>query len=153
MKDPINLSIGQPDFPAPDSLKEAACKAIREDKNGYSQTQGAAALRDRLQQRVDEEWGHADRKLLVTSGTSGALNLAMWAIVNPGDEGIVFVPYFAMYPTLCEMVGGVPVVIDTSEAAFQINLAKVGAAITPKTKLILFNSPASPTGVVASAES
>jgi aspartate aminotransferase/aminotransferase len=157
MKDPINLSIGQPDFPAPDSLKEAACKAIREDKNGYSQTQGAAALRDRLQQRVDEEWGHADRKLLVTSGTSGALNLAMWALVNPGDEVVVFDPYFVMYPTLCEMVGGVPVVIDTYEdadpqRAFQINLAKVEAAITPKTKLILFNSPANPTGVVASEE-
>ncbi|TWT99658.1 putative N-acetyl-LL-diaminopimelate aminotransferase [Botrimarina colliarenosi] len=153
LKDPINLSIGQPDFPAPPALKEAACKAIHDDLNGYSPTQGAAALRDRLQARVDEEWGHEGRKLLVTSGTSGALNLAMWALVNPGDEVIVFDPYFVMYPTLCEMVGGVPVVIDTYEDDFQINLAKVEAAITPKTKLILFNSPANPTGVVASAES
>ncbi|MGL4511733.1 MAG: pyridoxal phosphate-dependent aminotransferase [Lacipirellulaceae bacterium] len=151
MKDPINLSIGQPDFPVPDVLKEAALQAIRDDKNGYSQTQGAAALRDRLQARVDAEWGHPERKLLVTSGTSGALNLAMWTLVNPGDEVIVFDPYFVMYPTLSEMVGGVPVVIDTYPD-FRIDPAKVAAAITPRTKLILLNSPANPTGVVASRE-
>lgn len=148
LTNPINLSIGQPDFPVPDALKDAACRAIRDDKNGYSQTQGVPELRERLQAKVDDEWGHVDRKVLITSGTSGALNLAMWALVNPGDEVIVFDPYFVMYPTLTEMVGGVPVVIDTYPD-FQIDLAKVEAAITPKTKLILFNSPANPTGVVA----
>lgn len=148
LENPINLSIGQPDFPVPDALKEAAVRAIREDKNGYSLTQGVTALRERLEAKVQQEWGHADRKVLITSGTSGALNLAMWALVDPGDEVIVFDPYFVMYPTLAEMVGGVPVVIDTYPD-FQIDLAKVEAAITPKTKLILFNSPANPTGVVA----
>lgn len=148
LKDPINLSIGQPDFPVPEPIKEAAARAIREDKNGYSQTQGVPELRERLEAKVRGEWGHADRKVLITSGTSGALNLAMWALVDPGDEVIVFDPYFVMYPTLTEMVGGVPVVIDTYPD-FQIDLAKVEAAITPKTKLILFNSPANPTGVVA----
>lgn len=156
LENPINLSIGQPDFPVPDGLKEAACEAIRGDRNGYSQTQGVGALRERLQAKVDSEWRHADRKVLVTSGTSGALNLACWALVNPGDEVIVFDPYFVMYPTLTEMVGGVPVVIDTYDdadpsKAFQIDLAKVEAAITPRTKLILFNSPSNPTGVVADA--
>jgi aspartate aminotransferase/aminotransferase len=151
MKDPINLSIGQPDFPVPDAIKQAALRAIGEDRNGYSPTQGAAALRERLQARVDAEWGHADRKLLVTSGTSGALNLAMWTLVNPGDEVIVFDPYFVMYPTLTEMVGGVPVVIDTYPD-FRIDPAKVEAAITPRTKLILLNSPANPTGVVATRD-
>ena len=90
---------------------------------------------EKLQAKVnDQDWGHADRKVLVTSGTSGALNLAMWALVDPGDEVIVFDPYFVMYPTLTEMVGGVPVVIDTYHddpgRAFQIDLAKVEAAIT-----------------------
>ncbi len=151
LENPINLSIGQPDFPVPEPLKQAAVRAIQDDKNGYSQTQGIGELVSRLQARIDNEWGHADRKVLVTSGTSGALNLAMWALINPGDEVIMFDPYFVMYPTLTEMVGGVPVVIDTYDDGLTINLAKVEAAITPKTKLILFNSPANPTGVVADA--
>ncbi|TWT87719.1 putative N-acetyl-LL-diaminopimelate aminotransferase [Pseudobythopirellula maris] len=151
MDDPINLSIGQPDFPAPDAVKEAACEAIHADLNGYSLTQGVPALREQLQKQVDGEWNHADRKLLVTSGTSGALVLAMLAMVDPGDEVICFDPYFVMYPTLSAMVGGVPVVVDTYETDFQIDLAKVEAAITPRTKLILLNSPANPTGVVADA--
>lgn len=151
LKNPINLSIGQPDFPAPAAMKLAAAAAIDDDKNGYSLTQGAPELRERLQADIDAEWGHADRKLLITSGTSGALNLAMWSLVNPGDEVICFDPYFVMYPTLTEMVGGVPVVVDTYPD-FQIDPAKVEAAITPRTKLILLNSPANPTGVVASEE-
>ncbi len=151
MKNPINLSIGQPDFPVPEELKKAACNAINADRNGYSQTQGAPELRTQLQDTIDNEWGHKDRQLLITSGTSGALNLAMWALVNPGDEVIVFDPYFVMYPTLTEMVGGVPVVIDTYPD-FKIDLVKVERAITSKTKLILLNSPANPTGVTPNEE-
>ncbi|MEO1497799.1 MAG: aminotransferase class I/II-fold pyridoxal phosphate-dependent enzyme [Planctomycetota bacterium] len=151
LKDPINLSIGQPDFAVPEALKDAACRAIRDDKNGYSQTQGVGELRDRLQAQIDSDYGHADRKVLVTSGTSGALNLAMWALVDPGDEVIMFDPYFVMYPTLTEMVGGVPVVLPTYPD-FRIDLDRVAAAITPNTKLILLNSPANPTGVVATTE-
>jgi aminotransferase len=148
MTAPINLSIGQPDFPVPDPIKEAAIAAIRADKNGYSVTQGIAELRNRLQARVDAELGHADRRVLVTSGTSGALVLAILAMVNPGDEVIVFDPYFVMYPALVSMVGGTPVFVDTYPD-FDIDPARVAAAITPRTKLILFNSPANPTGAVA----
>ena len=85
MKDPINLSIGQPDFAVPDAIKDAAAAAIRGDKNGYSQTQGIAELRAKLQARVDEQYRHGDRRVLVTSGTSGALVLAVLTMVNPGD--------------------------------------------------------------------
>lgn len=148
MKDPINLSIGQPDFPVPDAIKEAAIAAIRGDKNGYSVTQGIPLLRDELQKRIDAEFKHADRRVLVTSGTSGALMLAILALVNPGDEVIIFEPYFVMYPTLVSMVGGVPVLVDTYPD-FRVDPAKVAAAITPKTKLIILNSPANPTGAVA----
>jgi aspartate aminotransferase/aminotransferase len=151
MSNPINLSIGQPDFAVPESVKEAAIAAIRADKNGYSVTQGIAPLREKLQQRVDAELGHADRRVLVTSGTSGALVLAMLALVNPGDEVIVFDPYFVMYPALVQMVGGVCVMIDTYPD-FRIDPARVAAAITPRTKMILFNSPSNPTGAVAAAE-
>lgn len=151
MTNPINLSIGQPDFPVPDAVKEAAITAIHDNKNGYSVTQGIPALREAVQARVDAEYDHADRRVLITSGTSGALVLSTLALVNPGDEVICFDPYFVMYPPLVAMVGGKCVTIDTYPD-FRIDLDKVAAAITPRTKLILLNSPANPTGVVAGQE-
>jgi aspartate/methionine/tyrosine aminotransferase len=150
MKDPINLSIGQPDFPVPDAIKRAAVDAIHGNKNGYSQTQGIADLQSKLQAQIDAAYGHDDRRVLVTSGTSGALVLAMLALVDPGDEVIIFDPYFVMYPALVAMVGGKAVYVD-AYPDFTIDLAKVEAAITPRTKLILFNSPNNPTGAVADA--
>jgi aspartate aminotransferase/aminotransferase len=151
MKDPINLSIGQPDFPAPEPIKRAAIDAINADRNGYSQTQGIPDLRERLQAIVHQQYGHDDRRVLVTAGTSGSLVLAMLALVDPGDEVIVFDPYFVMYPALAAMVGGKAVYVDTYPD-FYIDVDKVAAAITPRTKLILFNSPSNPTGMVASPE-
>jgi aspartate/methionine/tyrosine aminotransferase len=151
MKDPINLSIGQPDFPVPDPIKQAAVEAINADRNGYSQTQGIPDLRERLQELIQKQYGQDDRRVLVTSGTSGALVLAMLALVDPGDEVIIFDPYFVMYPALVAMVGGKAVYVDTYPD-FHIDVDKVAAAITRRTKLILFNSPANPTGAVASAE-
>jgi aspartate aminotransferase/aminotransferase len=88
--------------------------------------------------------------VFITSGTSAALVLAMLALVDPGDEVIVFDPYFVMYPALVAMVGGTTVFIDTYPE-FRIDVDKVAAAITPRTKLILFNSPSNPTGMVAGA--
>ncbi|TWU23550.1 pyridoxal phosphate-dependent aminotransferase [Bythopirellula polymerisocia] len=152
MANPINLSIGQPDFPVPDAVKDAAIDAIHSDKNGYSLTQGIPPLREALQSRVDAEYGHADRQVMVTSGTSGALVMAMLAMVDPGDEVIFMDPYFVMYPALVRMVGGKCVMIDTYPD-FAIDPDKVAAAITPRTKLIMLNSPANPTGVIASKES
>ncbi|MEM6798512.1 MAG: pyridoxal phosphate-dependent aminotransferase [Planctomycetota bacterium] len=151
LENPINLSIGQPDFPTPDAVKEAAITAIREDKNGYALTQGAPALGEALQRRVDDELGHSGRKVFVTSGTSGALVLAMLALVDPGDEVIGFDPYFVMYPALTGMVGGTFVSIETYPD-FKIDPDRVAAAITPRTKLILLNSPGNPTGVLAGEE-
>ena len=151
LKDPINLSIGQPDFEVPMSVKEACKQAIDENKNGYSLTQGISELQQKLQQQIDAQYGHSDRKVFVSSGTSGGLVLTMMCFVNPGDEVIIFDPYFVMYQPLTELVGGKPVLIDTYPD-FKIDIAKVEAAITPKTKLILLNTPGNPTGATASAE-
>ncbi len=148
MKDPINLSIGQPDFDVPPEIKTACITAIEQGKNAYALTQGMPVLRDKLQASIEQEYGHTDRKVFVSSGTSGGLTLAMLSIINPGDEVIVFDPYFVMYTSLTQLAGGVPVIIDTYPD-FRIDLAKVKAAITPRTKMILLNSPANPTGVVA----
>src|SRR5438094_8751606 len=86
MKDPINFSIGQPDFDVPAPIKEACIEAIRAGKNAYTVTQGLPVLRDALQARVDRRYGHADRKVIVTGGTSGGLALVLWSAVNRGDE-------------------------------------------------------------------
>lgn len=149
MQNPCNLSIGQPDFDVPEAARQAAIAAIEGRKNGYALTQGMPALREKLQSQVDAEFGHSDRQVFVTSGTSGALVLSLLAMVNPGDEVLCFDPYFVMYPALIGVAGGKCVTVDTYPD-FRINLDKVRAAITPKTKLILLNSPANPTGVVAS---
>src|SRR6187431_644701 len=140
MKDPINLSIGQPDFDVPEPIKRELIQAVQSGKNSYALTQGMPVLREKLQARLDVELKHPDRRVFVASGTSGGLVLALMSMVNPGDEVIVFDPYFVMYTSLTQLAGGVPVLVDTYPD-FRIDLAKVKAAITPRTKLILFNSP------------
>lgn len=148
MRNPINLSIGQPDFEVPSAIKRAAIEAIESDKNGYALSQGMPVLREKLQARIDSEYQHTDRRLFVTSGTSGGLVLAILALVNPGDEVIVFDPYFVMYPALISLAGGVCVKVDTYPD-FQIDFDRLRSALSPRTRLILFNSPSNPTGVVA----
>ena len=151
MQDPINLSIGQPDFNVPEPVQEACIQAIRHGKNSYSLTQGTPILREKLQAQIDAEYGHGDRKVFVSSGTSGGLVLAMLSLVDPGDEVILFDPYFVMYEPLVSLVGGRAVLIDTYPD-FRIDLDRVADAVTPRTKLILLNSPANPTGVTATVD-
>ncbi|HBJ35146.1 MAG TPA: aspartate aminotransferase [Planctomycetaceae bacterium] len=151
MKNPINLSIGQPDFDVPEEIQAACVDAIHSGKNAYSQTQGIAPLRQRLTDEVRAAFPGADREVLITSGTSGGLLLSMLALVNPGDEVIYFDPYFVMYPALVKLAGGVPVAIDTYPD-FQIDVQKVADAITDRTKMILVNSPANPSGVSATQQ-
>jgi aspartate aminotransferase/aminotransferase len=147
LKDPVNLSIGQPHFPVPAPIKEAAKKAIDQDRNGYTVTQGIAELRSKILADVRRQYPtQAERDLFITSGTSGGLVLALCCILNPGDEVIIFDPYFVMYPHFITMAGGVSVIVDTYPD-FRIDLDKVKAAITPRTKAIIVNSPANPTGV------
>ncbi|QDT10583.1 pyridoxal phosphate-dependent aminotransferase [Planctomycetes bacterium K23_9] len=151
LKDPINLSIGQPDFDVPTEVQDAAIEAIRSGKNAYSPTQGIAPLRAALKAEIAAKYPHEDRDVFVSSGTSGGLMLAMMAMVNPGDEVIYLDPYFVMYPALLKMCGGVPVPID-SYPDFQLDPDKIETAITPRTKMILVNSPGNPTGVTATEE-
>jgi aspartate aminotransferase/aminotransferase len=148
MQDPINLSIGQPHFDTPDAIKGALHRAVDEGKNAYSQTQGIRPLLDKIQGAVDAEYRHADRKAFITSGTSGGLMLALMTLVNPGDEVIAFDPYFVMYKHLTTLAGGKTVLVSTYPG-FRIDLDRVRAAVTPRTKVIVVNSPANPTGAVA----
>ncbi len=158
LKDPINLSIGQPDFPVPESIKTAAIDAIRADRNGYTLTQGVQPLRDRVAAHLREDLGWAvdggapngpphKPSLLVTPGTSAALVLAFLALIGPGDEAIIPDPWFVLYPHLATLTGGKAVVCDTYPD-FRMTASRVERLITPRTKLVLLNSPGNPTGVV-----
>jgi aspartate aminotransferase/aminotransferase len=146
LKDPINLSIGQPDFDVPDNVKEAMIRAVRDGHNGYTVTRGLPALRERIGKRLVEEFDwHAD--VLVTSGVSGGLLLGMMACLNPGDEVVFGDPYFVSYPYLARLAGGVARPVPLYDD-FQLCPDRIAAAITPKTKMILLCSPGNPTGVV-----
>ncbi len=153
LDDPANLSIGQPDFPVPDTIKQAAIDAIAQDRNGYTLTQGIPELRSRIESHLacDLGWsfGKADDPgVMLTSGTSGALLLAFLALMDPGDEIIIPDPYFVMYPQLAAICGGTAVRCDIYPD-FRMTAELVAPLITERTKAVLFNSPGNPTGVVA----
>ncbi|HXG11194.1 MAG TPA: aminotransferase class I/II-fold pyridoxal phosphate-dependent enzyme [Gemmataceae bacterium] len=151
LKDPVNLSIGQPHFDVPPPIKAAACAAIEQGANAYTVTQGIPELRAKIQADLRTRYPGQDRDVLITSGTSGGLVLALLCTVNPGDEVIIFDPFFVMYPHLVTLAGGTTVFVDTYPD-FTIDLDRVRAALTPRTKAILVNSPANPSGVVVPRE-
>jgi aspartate/methionine/tyrosine aminotransferase len=149
MKDPINLSIGLPDFDVPDAAKEAAIDAIRRGHNRYTPTQGIEPLRARLRTDLSKEIGRDVGEVLITSGVSGGLMLAILATLDAGDEAIFLDPYFVMYKHLLTMAGAKPVIVD-SYPDFRFPADRVERAVTPRTKLLMLNSPSNPTGVVMS---
>jgi aspartate/methionine/tyrosine aminotransferase len=148
MRDPINLSIGLPDFDVAEPVKIAAIEAIKAGRNAYTVTQGIPELRDKIQATVEREFHHSDRQALITAGTSGALLLAICSVVDPGDELIAFDPCFMIYRQLNTLAGGRTVLVETYPD-FRIDATRVEKAITPRTKCVVVNSPASPTGSVA----
>ena len=144
--DPINFSIGQPDFDVPDAIKEKAIAAIRQGKNRYTPTQGIAELVNPIKHSVQETTGWKDPGVLILSGTSGGIMLAMFATLNPGDEVLFLDPYFVMYAHLPRLIGAVPVAVD-SYPDFRLHPEKIEAAITPRTKMLVLCSPNNPTGI------
>ena len=151
LKDPVNFSIGQPDFDVPGPLKEEAIKAIRAGQNKYSQTAGDSLLKEKISELVKKEIGWDKPAVLVTSGVSGGLLLAFMALINPGDEVIIPDPYVVMYKHLVNLLGGKCVFAD-SYPDFKLPVEKIHDCLTDKTKLIILNSPCNPTGVVYSEE-
>lgn len=149
MKDPINLSIGQPDFDVPEPAKQSAIEAIQAGNNRYTQTQGIAPLRQRLRTDLSAEIGRDVGEVLITSGVSGGLFLAILSVIDPGDEAIFLDPYFVMYKHLLTLAGGKSVTVPTYPD-FRFPAEQVEKAITPRTKLLILNSPSNPTGAVMS---
>src|SRR5204862_7282972 len=129
LKDPINFSIGLPDFDVPEPAKNAAIEAIRNGQNRYTQTQGIAPLRDKLRASLSSEIGRDVGEVLITSGVSGGLFLAILALINPGDEAIFLDPYFVMYKHLLTLAGGKAAAV-TSYPDFRFNAERVERAVT-----------------------
>ncbi|HOW73574.1 MAG TPA: aminotransferase class I/II-fold pyridoxal phosphate-dependent enzyme [Phycisphaerae bacterium] len=146
LKDPINFSIGQPDYDVPPAVRQAAIDAIQSRRNGYTVTQGIAPLCERLAADLKAECG-VTSPILVTSGVSGGILLALMAVLNPGDEVVIGDPYFVIYKHAVKLVGGIPVMVDTYPT-FGFDLQRYEAAITPRTKMIVLATPSNPTGVV-----
>jgi aspartate aminotransferase len=166
LKDPVNFSIGQPDFDVPEKLKDEAINAIRHGINKYSQTAGNDVLLKKISNYVQNETGWKNPSVLVSSGVSGGLLLAFLALVNPGDEVIIPDPYFVIYKHIVNMVGGKCVFVDCypnfrlpvekrdSDLVTRVSNLRatihgsIAEAITEKTKIIILNSPCNPTGIV-----
>lgn len=146
MTNPVNLSIGQPDYDVDQLCKDEACAQIQAGFNSYTQTWGIPELRDGVSAYYMRRFGTPLHNVMITSGVSGGLFLALMATVNHGDEVICGDPYFVMYKHLVTLLGGVSVPVDTYPD-FRLTAARVEAAITPRTKAVIVNSPANPTGV------
>ncbi len=151
--DVINLSVGEPDFNTPDVIKQAGVAAIENNFTHYPPVPGYMDLRKAICQKLKRDNGvdFEPSQIIVSNGGKHALINVLLAMVNPGDEVIIPAPYWVSYPEMVKFVEGTPVEVRaTIESDFKITPAQLEAAITPKTKLLIFNSPSNPTGMVYS---
>jgi len=151
----IHLEVGEPDFPTPACIREAAARALRDSKIGYTHSLGVLPLREAIAAHYHAKYGVqvTPDRILVTAGTSPAMWLAFSAMLEPGDEVILSDPHYACYPNIVQFCGGVPVNVDVlEEDAFQFRPHAVRGRLGPRTKAIFINSPANPTGTLLSAE-
>lgn len=151
--DVINMSVGEPDFNTPDFIKEAAKRAIDNNFSRYTPVPGYLSLREAICGKLKRENGldYTPEQIVVGNGAKQELHNALMALVNPGDEVIIPTPAWVSYVELVKLAGGVPVFIEVGvEHDFKIDGKQLSAAITPKTKLLMLNSPSNPSGSVYS---
>ncbi|MCY1128417.1 pyridoxal phosphate-dependent aminotransferase [Frigidibacter sp. RF13] len=148
-KDVIALSAGEPDFDTPQNIKDAAKRAIDAGKTKYTAVDGIPELKAAICRKFKRENGLDYQPNQITVGTGGKQTLynALMATLNPGDEVIIPAPYWVSYPDMVLLAGGTPMMVSASAATnFKLTPAQLEAAITPKTKWFIFNSPSNPTG-------
>ncbi|MCC4723034.1 aminotransferase class I/II-fold pyridoxal phosphate-dependent enzyme [Salinicoccus sp. RF5] len=154
-EDGVNLTIGQPDFPTPENIKEAGMAAIRENRTGYSHNAGLPQLRSSVSNFFMETYGFkytAEDEIIVTNGASEGLDSVLRTILEHGDEVILPSPSYSGYEALIRLNGGVPVHLDISGTNFKPEASEIQKLITERTKAIIFNHPSNPTGVSLSHE-
>ena len=150
INDCVNLTIGQPDFPMPDVVKQAYINAISEDKTSYSHNKGLTETRQAISQYFKRRYGflYSEEEIIVTNGASEALDTSLRSIIEPGDEILIPGPIYAGYIPLVETLGGKPIYIDTTHSDFKVTPELIEAYFTDQTKAILLNYPTNPTGVI-----
>ncbi|UZK03945.1 aminotransferase class I/II-fold pyridoxal phosphate-dependent enzyme [Venatoribacter cucullus] len=154
-KDIIGLGAGEPDFDTPEHIKQAAIEAINKGFTKYTAVDGTPGLKKAIINKLKNDNGlsYEPNQILVScGGKQSFFNLSL-AFINPGDEVIIPAPYWVSYPDMVVVAGGVPVILNTDESTrFKITAAQLDAAITPKTKIVVLNSPSNPSGVAYTAD-
>ena len=150
----ITFSIGEPDFPTPQPIVEACEQALREGKTKYTAVSGIAALREAVCDKLRKDNGldYTPAQICISSGAKQALSNAVFALCDEGDEVLIPTPCYVSYVEIVKLAGGVPVLVPTNDD-FSLNVENFRRAVTPRTKLILLNSPNNPTGAVYSRAS
>ncbi len=151
----VHLEVGEPDFPTPDCIKEAAYRALRDGETHYSASIGILPLREAVCEYFFERYGVSisPDRVIVTSGTSPGILLALSSLLEERDEVILANPHYACYPQFIRYVGGVPAFVDVHEdTGFELEPQDVRKRVGPRTKAIMINSPANPTGHVMGPE-
>ncbi|NTW49848.1 MAG: pyridoxal phosphate-dependent aminotransferase [Chlorobiales bacterium] len=149
--DVVSLSAGEPDFPTPEFVSQAAIKAIQDGFTKYTVNSGTPELRKAIALKLKRDNGveYLPEEIIVSNGGKQAIANAVLALCDDGDEVIIPSPYWVSFPEMVNLAGGKPVIVDTSiENNFKITPEQLEAAITPKTKILILNSPSNPTGSV-----
>ncbi|MDJ0591130.1 MAG: pyridoxal phosphate-dependent aminotransferase [Pleurocapsa sp. MO_226.B13] len=149
--DVCSFSAGEPDFPTPQHICEAAKTALDEGKTRYGAAVGELKLRQAIAKKLkkDNQLNYQAENIIVTNGGKFSLFNLMQALIEPGDEVIIPAPYWLSYPEMVKLASGTPIIVDTlAENDYKITPEQLEQAITPKTKLFVFNSPSNPTGTV-----
>lgn len=154
--DVISLGVGEPDFVTPKTILDCAISALEHGHTTYTSNQGLLSLRQEICKYVGKDYGveySPETECLITVGVSEGLDLAMRALVNPGDEVLYSEPCYVSYGAEIKLVHGVPVIIENSEdAEFSLDIEQLKAKITPKSKILMLNFPCNPTGATLSME-
>lgn len=146
----VDFGAGEPDFDTPDNIKSAAAEAMRAGKTKYTATGGARELQQSIIDFYASSFGanYERNEVMATSGGKQAIFNAVVSLINPGDEVLMAKPYWVTFPEVVVFARGVPVFIETEETGFVLSAEQVERAITPRTKLIILNSPCNPSGRV-----
>ena len=156
MDDVISLGVGEPDFPTPWHIRRAGIKSLENSKTRYTSNAGLIELRQEICSYLSRRYGvkyDPKSEVLVTVGGSEGIDGAVRALVAPGDEVIIPQPSFVCYEPIVRLAGGVPVIVELkAENEFRLTAEELRAAITPKTKLLIFPFPSNPTGAIMERE-
>ncbi len=154
-EDVCGFGAGEPDFDTPDFIKEACIAALKAGKTKYAPTPGIPELRAAIAARYETDYGlkYTPTQVVVSPGGKFSCYLAILATCSPGDEVVIPAPYWVSYPEMVKLAGAVPVIVPTDDTVgFKLTPAALEAAVTPRTRLLILNSPSNPTGAVYSPE-